>query len=93
MPLDVCGKLGEAHCVSYFVKRNRRVETNAGALTPWLDAARDLLPVLGLVVTSTAKRLDLTPGKLNRLLNGDAAIPPVMVSRLVAYLGKDHDRL
>lgn len=47
----------------------------------------DVLPALGLSVTAAAEQLGVTRVALSRVLNGRAAISPVMALRLEAWLG------
>src|SRR3990167_3908368 len=47
----------------------------------------DVLPALGLNVTKAAEQLGITRAALSRVLNGRAAISPVMALRLEAWLG------
>lgn len=50
----------------------------------------DVLPALGLNVTEAAEQLGITRAALSRVLNGRAAISPVMALRLEAWLGVDN---
>jgi addiction module HigA family antidote len=50
----------------------------------------DILPALGLTVTQAAKQLGVTRAALSRVLNGKAAISPMMALRLEAWLGVEH---
>ncbi|MFZ6759218.1 HigA family addiction module antitoxin [Undibacterium sp. Ji50W] len=50
----------------------------------------DILPALGLNVTEAAEQLGITRAALSRVLNGRAAISPVMALRLEAWLGVDN---
>ncbi|MFZ6768596.1 HigA family addiction module antitoxin [Undibacterium sp. Di26W] len=50
----------------------------------------DILPALGLNVTEAAEQLGITRATLSRVLNGRAAISPVMALRLEAWLGVDN---
>jgi addiction module HigA family antidote len=47
----------------------------------------DVLPALELTVTEAAQQLGVTRAALSRVLNGRAAISPVMALRLEAWLG------
>lgn len=47
----------------------------------------DVLPALGLSVTEAAAQLGVTRAALSRVLNGRAAISPMMALRLEAWLG------
>ena len=47
----------------------------------------DVLPALGLSVTKAAAQLGVTRAALSRVLNGRAAISPMMALRLEAWLG------
>lgn len=46
----------------------------------------DVLPSLGLTVTSAAEQLGVTRAALSRVLNGRAAISPEMALRLEGWL-------
>lgn len=48
----------------------------------------DVLPALGLTVTEAATQLGVTRAALSRVLNGRAAISPVMALRLEGWLGE-----
>ncbi|MBV8665413.1 MAG: HigA family addiction module antidote protein [Burkholderiaceae bacterium] len=50
----------------------------------------DVLPALGLNVTEAAAQLGVTRAALSRVLNGRAAISPIMALRLEAWLGVEH---
>jgi addiction module HigA family antidote len=50
----------------------------------------DILPGLGLTVTEAAAQLGVTRAALSRVLNGRAAISPVMALRLEAWLGLEN---
>lgn len=47
----------------------------------------DILPALGLSVTAAAEQLGVTRAALSRVLNGRAAISPIMALRIEAWLG------
>lgn len=47
----------------------------------------DVLPALGLTVTDAAAQLGVTRAALSRVLNGHAAISPVMALRIECWLG------
>jgi addiction module HigA family antidote len=47
----------------------------------------DVLPALGVNVTQAAEQLGVTRAALSRVLNGRAAISPVMALRLESWLG------
>jgi len=47
----------------------------------------DILPALGLSVTEAAGQLGVTRAALSRVLNGRAAISPMMALRIEAWLG------
>ncbi len=47
----------------------------------------DVLPALGVSVTQAAEQLGVTRAALSRVLNGRAAISPVMALRLESWLG------
>lgn len=50
----------------------------------------DILPALGLSVTDAAGQLGVTRAALSRVLNGRAAISPMMALRIEAWLGVEH---
>jgi addiction module HigA family antidote len=50
----------------------------------------DILPALGLSVTEAAAQLGVTRAALSRVLNGRAAISPMMALRIEAWLGVGH---
>jgi antitoxin HigA-1 len=50
----------------------------------------DVLPALGLTVTDAAAQLGVTRAALSRVLNGRAAISPVMALRLEGWLGLEN---
>lgn len=50
----------------------------------------DVLPHLGLSVTSAAEDLGVTRTALSRVLNGHAAVSPEMALRLEKWLGPEH---
>ncbi|MGH8436340.1 MAG: HigA family addiction module antitoxin [Pseudomonas sp.] len=50
----------------------------------------DVLPALGLTVTSAAEQLKVTRPALSRVLNGHAAVSPEMALRLEAWLGVEN---
>ena len=50
----------------------------------------DVLPALGLNVTQAAAQLNVTRAALSRVLNGHAAISPLMALRLEAWLGVEN---
>ena len=50
----------------------------------------DVLPALGLTVTEAAAQLGVTRAALSRVLNGRAAISPVMALRLEGWLGQEN---
>lgn len=50
----------------------------------------DVLPALGLTVTEAASQLGVTRAALSRVLNGRAAISPVMALRLEGWLGLEN---
>jgi len=56
---------------------------------PGLTLRDDVLPALGLTVTTAAEQLGVARVTLSRVLNGRAAISPEMALRLEAWLGKD----
>ena len=51
---------------------------------------QDVLPALGLTVTDAAEQLGVTSAALSRVLNGRAAISPVMAVRLEGWLGLEN---
>ena len=50
----------------------------------------DVLPALGLSVTDAAAQLGVTRAALSRVLNGRAAISPIMALRIEAWLGVEN---
>jgi antitoxin HigA-1 len=54
---------------------------------PGLTLRDDVLPALGLSVTEAANQLGVTRAALSRILNGRAAISPIMALRLERWLG------
>lgn len=50
----------------------------------------DVLPALGLNVTTAAEALGVTRAALSRVLHGHAGISPEMALRLEQFLGQDH---
>jgi len=50
----------------------------------------DVLPALGLTVTDAAEQLGVTRAALSRVLNGRAAISPLMALRLEGWLGLEN---
>lgn len=56
---------------------------------PGVTLRDDVLPALGLTVTTAAGQLGVTRVTLSRMLNGRAAISPEMALRLQAWLGKE----
>ena len=50
----------------------------------------DVLPALGLTVTDAAAQLGVTRAALSRVMNGRAAISPVMAVRLEGWLGLEN---
>ncbi len=57
---------------------------------PGLTLRDDVLPALGLEVTQAAGQLGVSRVSLPRVLNGRAAISPVLALRLEAWLGVDN---
>ncbi len=57
---------------------------------PGLTLRDDVLPALGLGVTQAAQQLDVSRVALSRVLNGRAAISPMLALRLEAWLGEDN---
>jgi addiction module HigA family antidote len=51
---------------------------------------KDALPVLGLSVKEAAEQLGVTRTALSRVMNGRAAISPMMALRLEAWLGVEN---
>jgi len=56
---------------------------------PGLTLRDDVLPALGLNVMQAAEQLGVSRVALSRVLNGRAAISPVLALRLEAWLGVD----
>ena len=54
---------------------------------PGLTLRDDVLPALGITVTTAAEQLGVTRPALSRVLNGRAAISPEMALRIEAWLG------
>jgi len=54
---------------------------------PGLTLRDDVLPALGITVTTAADQLGVTRPALSRVLNGRAAISPEMALRIEAWLG------
>lgn len=50
----------------------------------------DIIPALGLTVTSAAAQLGITRAMLSRVLNGHAAITTEMALRIEAWLGVEN---
>lgn len=50
----------------------------------------DVLPALGLTVTEAATQLGVTRAALSRVLNGRAAISPMMALRIEGWLGVEN---
>ena len=50
----------------------------------------DVLPEMGLTVTEAASQIGVSRVTLSRVLNGHAAISPVMALRLEAWLGVEN---
>lgn len=50
----------------------------------------DVLPALGLTVTDAAVQLGVTRAALSRVLNGRAAISPMMALRIEGWLGVEN---
>ncbi len=50
----------------------------------------DVIPAMGLTVTEAAEQLGVTRAALSRVLNGRAAISPLMALRLEAWLGVEN---
>lgn len=57
---------------------------------PGLTLRDDVLPALGLSVTQAAEQLGVSRVALSRVLNGHAAVSPVLALRLEAWLGVEH---
>lgn len=57
---------------------------------PGLTLRDDVLPALGLNVTQAAEQLGVSRVALSRVLNGHAAVSPVLALRLEAWLGVDN---
>jgi addiction module HigA family antidote len=56
---------------------------------PGLTLRDDVLPALALSVTNAADQLGVSRVALSRVINGRAAISPVLALRLEAWLGVD----
>ena len=54
---------------------------------PGLSLRDDVLPALGITVTTAAEQLGVTRPALSRVLNARAAISPEMALRIEAWLG------
>ena len=54
---------------------------------PGLTLRDDVLPALGITVTTAAEQLGVTRPALSRVLNARAAISPEMALRIEAWLG------
>ena len=54
---------------------------------PGLTLRDDILPALGITVTTAAEQLGVTRPALSRVLNARAAISPEMALRIEAWLG------
>ena len=54
---------------------------------PGLSLRDDVLPALGITVTTAAEQLGVTRAALSRVLNARAAISPEMALRIEAWLG------
>jgi len=50
----------------------------------------DVLPALGLTVTDASAQLGVTRAALSRVLNGRAAISPMMALRIEGWLGVEN---
>lgn len=57
---------------------------------PGLTLRDDVLPALGISISTAAVQLGVTRAALSRVLHGHAAISPEMALRLEAWLGVDH---
>lgn len=57
---------------------------------PGLTLRDDVLPALGLNATQAAEQLGMSRVALSRVLNGHAAVSPVLALRLEAWLGVDN---
>ena len=56
---------------------------------PGLTLRDDVLPALGLSVTDAAEQLGVSRVALSRVINGRAAVSPMLALRLEAWLGAD----
>jgi addiction module HigA family antidote len=57
---------------------------------PGLTLRDDILPALNLEVGEAAAQLGVDRTTLSRVVNGRAAISPVMALRIERWLGRDH---
>ena len=57
---------------------------------PGLTLRDDVLPALGLSVSSAAIALGVDRTTLSKVLNGRAGISPIMALRIEQWLGRDH---
>jgi antitoxin HigA-1 len=56
---------------------------------PGLTLRDDVIPALGLTVTTAAKQLGVTRPTMSRVINGRSAISPEMALRIEKWLGVD----
>ncbi len=56
---------------------------------PGLTLRDDIIPALGLTVTTAAKQLGVTRPTMSRVINGRSAISPEMALRIEKWLGID----
>lgn len=63
------------------------MQSNTKPPHPGRILREDVLPYLGISVTEAASQLGVTRAALSRVLNGRAAISPLMALRLEAWLG------
>jgi antitoxin HigA-1 len=57
---------------------------------PGLTLRDDILPALNLQVSKAAAQLGVDRTTLSKVLNGRAAISPVMALRIERWIGRDH---
>jgi antitoxin HigA-1 len=56
---------------------------------PGLTLRDDIIPALGLTVTSAARQLGIARPTMSRVINGRSAISPEMALRIEKWLGVD----
>lgn len=57
---------------------------------PGLSLRDDILPALAINVTEAAAQLGVDRGTLSKVINGRAAISPLMALRIEHWLGREH---